>query len=85
LQSVQRQTGNPPKDLIGPEFPSLMENVWSAFKRLSNRRSSAMSGVSPITYDQILSFKTLTKTPIAPREISVIERLDDLYREVMNE
>tara|TARA_R110000796_G_scaffold81811_1_gene179992 strand:- start:61 stop:249 length:189 start_codon:yes stop_codon:yes gene_type:complete len=62
-----------------------MENIWSAFKCLSNRRSPSASGVSPITYEQILAFKKLTDTPISPREIKVLEALDDKYVRAMNE
>jgi hypothetical protein len=62
-----------------------MEDVWSAFKRLSSRRSPSFSGVGPITYEQILAWKTLTQNPISPREITVLEALDLRYMSVMNE
>jgi hypothetical protein len=85
LEQVKRQTGITPEELIGPKFPILMENVWSAFKRLSNRRNPSFSGVAPITYEQILAWKVLTETPISPREIGVVEELDLIYMSVMNE
>jgi hypothetical protein len=62
-----------------------MENVWSAFKCLSNRRMPSYSGVGPITYEQILAWQKLTGNRLKPREITVVERLDDLYRKIMNE
>tara|TARA_R110000851_G_scaffold9707_12_gene35880 strand:- start:406 stop:705 length:300 start_codon:yes stop_codon:yes gene_type:complete len=85
LEQVKRQTGITPEELIGPKFPSLMSNVWSAFKSLSNRRPPSPSGVGPITYEQILAWKQLTETPITPRQIEVLELLDNKYVSIMNE
>ena len=85
LEQVKRQTGITPEELIGPKFPFLMSNVWSAFRSLSNRRNPAFSGVAPITYEQILAWKQLTETPVSPREIEVIGLLDNKYMSIMNE
>jgi hypothetical protein len=85
LEQVKRQTGTNPEELAGPRFPVLMEDIWSAFKCLSYRRSPSVSGVQPITYEQILAFKNLTDTPISPREIKVLEALDNRYVRAMNE
>jgi hypothetical protein len=82
---VKKQTGKEPEGLRGPRFPELMENTWSAFIALSNSRNPSMSGVAPITYQQIESFMSVTKTRLTPREIETIKALDLKYLEIMNE
>ncbi len=85
LLEVERQTGHRPEELDGPEFPEVLGNVWSAFIDLSNSRNPAFSGVSPITYEQIKAYTEVTQTPLSPKEIEAIKRLDLIYQKVMSE
>lgn len=84
LESVERQTGKRPEELDGPEFPYLMSYCWSAFTMLSNSRSPSMSGIAPITYEQILAWKKVTDMPLSAREVEAIKRLDNVFLEEMN-
>jgi hypothetical protein len=61
-----------------------MSHVWSAFITLSNSRTQGFSGPNPITYEQIKAWKELTETPVEPREIEVIKRVDTVYMRVVN-
>lgn len=85
LEQVERQTGRKPEELKGPEFPELLRHVWSAFLALSNSRNPAFSGVSPITFEQIRAFIEVTGTPLGPKEVSAIKRLDNVFIKVMNQ
>ena len=85
LEQVERQIGRRPEALEPPtHFPSLLSHVWSAFVALSNSRSMGFSGPNPITYIEIKAWKELTETPIAPREIEAVKRLDTVYMGVAN-
>ena len=79
LQEVERQTGKTPQALIGPQFPTLVSHIWSAFISLSNGRSMGFSGPNPIGYEQIKAWKELTETPLKAWEIEAIKRLDVVY------
>jgi hypothetical protein len=61
-----------------------MSHVWSAFITLSNSRTQGFSGPNPITYEQIKAWKELTETPVEPREIEAIKRVDTVYMRVAN-
>ena len=84
LEAVERQTGIRPEELDGPDFPSLMSYVWSAFLSLSSSRNPALSGVAPITYEQIKAWTQVTGNPLSPREVDAIKRLDYIFMEEMN-
>jgi hypothetical protein len=61
-----------------------MSHVWSAFITLSHSRTQGFSGPNPITYEQIKAWKELTETPVEPREIEAIKRVDTVYMRVVN-
>jgi hypothetical protein len=61
-----------------------MSHVWSAFITLSNSRTQGFSGPNPITYEQIKAWKELTETPVEPREVEAIKRVDTVYMRVAN-
>ena len=85
LEQVERQIGRRPEALEPPTvFPQSLAHVWSAFITLSNSRTAGFSGPNPITYEQIKAWKELTETPIAPREVEAIKRLDAVYMGVAN-
>jgi hypothetical protein len=79
LEQVERQTGRRPKGLDGPDFPTLLSHIWSAFVALSSGRTMGFSGPNPITYDQIKAWKELTNTPLSSWEVEAIKRVDVIY------
>lgn len=84
LEVVERQTGNTPKELEGPDFPYPVAYLWSAFISLSSARTAGFSGPNPITYEQIKAWKELTYEPLSSRDVEAIKRLDAVYMRVMN-
>ena len=84
LEEVERQTGHTPKELQGPSFPDLLGHVWFAFLSLSPNRGQGMSGVLPLTYQEIDSWMKVTGNCLAPHEVTILKRLDNVYRRVMN-
>lgn len=66
-------------ELACPPFPDALSHVWSAFCRLSGRRTVGMAA-NPITWSDIDAFVRLSGVRLAPWEIRLIEELDDLYR-----
>jgi len=80
---VQRQAGRRIEALESPtEFPTLLSYVWSAFISLNNTRSSGFSGPNPITYEQVLAWKTLTGSEVSPKEVELIMKIDRVYMQV---
>ena len=84
LEQVKRQTGRTPPELETPRFPILLEPIWSAFISLSNSRNPSMSGVSPITFEQIKAWSDLTGNVLKPFDVELIKKLDLLYMRIMN-
>lgn len=76
LLNVQRQIGRVPKELEDlVELPECMQEYWSWFLRLSNRRPQGM-GVSAISYSEMLAFFELIGVVPEGYEIEVLEAFD---------
>tara|TARA_R110002072_G_scaffold196255_1_gene353690 strand:+ start:515 stop:772 length:258 start_codon:yes stop_codon:yes gene_type:complete len=84
LEQVQRQTGLELKELDGPDFPTLVSHIWSAFISLSNSRIGGFNGPNPISYDTIKAWKELTETPLSAWEVEAIIEIDLVYMRVNN-
>jgi len=83
LEQLERQTGGSLAALEPPkEFPLPLVPIWSAFVALHSARTAGFSGPNPITYSEILAWKTLTESPLKPWEIEVIKQVDKVYMEV---
>lgn len=76
---VERQTGKRPKELDGPEFPSVMSHIWSVFLDLSSTRPQGFNGPLPIPYNEIKSYSELTGVDLGPKDVEIIKRLDLKY------
>jgi hypothetical protein len=50
---------------------------------LHSARTAGFSGPNPITYSEILAWKTLTESPLRPWEIEVVKQIDQRYMKVM--
>jgi hypothetical protein len=79
---VERQIGRKPIELIGPEFPELLERVWFAFFDLNSTRGVGPSGPNPITYSEIKDYIELTGKALRPHEVEAVKRLDRIYLKV---
>lgn len=84
LLEVERQSGRTPKALQGPDFPELMEYVWTAFLLLNQTRGQGMNGPLPISYQEIESWMRMTDNRLLPWEIEAIKRLDAVYLKVVS-
>ena len=62
-----------------PLFPRALSYLWQAYIRLRRRAQSGFSGAQPIGWQDIDAFVQRTGLDLAPWEIRVIERLDDIY------
>jgi hypothetical protein len=86
LEGLIARTRNPERlaereaELECPPFPEALAYIWSAFCRLSARRSVGFS-INPISWPDIDAFVRHSKMPLAPWEIRLIEELDDLFRQ----
>lgn len=76
---MERQIGRKPDELIGPPFPDLLANVWSAFFDLNSTRSMGPNGPDPISFLEIKAYMDLTGTVLDSREIAALKRLDKTY------
>jgi hypothetical protein len=85
LLEVERQTGLTPLALQGPEFPELLDHVWSAFLSLNRTRGQGFNGPLSISYQEIKSWQELTGVNLLPWEIDVVIRLDTIFLRVLSD
>jgi len=79
LESVEKQTGKTPEDLIPPtEFPMVLTYIWSTFLDLHQCRSYGMSA-NPLSYTDILNYMEVTGKHLSLYEIETIKKLDIAY------
>jgi hypothetical protein len=67
------------EELDGPPAPEGAEHLWDTFMRISTRRGSTGFGAAPLSWSDLDAFVRMTRCPLSPWEIEVIERLDDLF------
>jgi len=84
LQEVEKQSGRTPLALQGPEFPELLEYVWTAFLLLNSTRGQGFSGPIPISYQEIDSWQRMTHNVLLPWEVEVVKKIDTVYLRVVN-
>ena len=72
-------SGKKPKELVGPDFPEPLRNIWSWFCALSARRGQGLSGYLLITYTEMDAF--FRRRNLTPQiwELELLERLDQIY------
>jgi hypothetical protein len=78
LQAVWRSTGKRPPELDVPELPPGTSEVWAAFCRLDNTRTSNGFGVDAITEARLVAWQQLHRVQLTPWEIECIQMLDIL-------
>ncbi len=62
-----------------PPFPDALGYIWRTYFRLRRRMASGFAGPNPIGWQDIDAFSRLSGLRLAPWEIDLLERLDDLY------
>lgn len=78
LEAVERQTGIVPAELQNLiELPDSLREVWSWYKRLSNRRQSGM-GINPIAFTEIKAFFDMQLISPNAEELQILEYFDNL-------
>ena len=53
--------------------------LWEAFQRLSRARSYGAAGPNPIGFPEIEAWMRLTRTPLEPHHVEVIEAMDAVW------
>lgn len=81
---MEKQSGHTPLALQGPQFPELLEYVWTAFLLLNQTRGQGFSGPLPISFQEIDAWQRLTHNVLLPWEIEAIKRLDAAYLRVVS-
>lgn len=66
-------------DLAVPPFPRELGYLWQTYLRLRRRKGGGMSGPGPIEWPDIDAFLTRSGVTLAPWEIEILERIDDIY------
>lgn len=66
-------------ELECPPFPLALSYVWQAWVRLRRRTPAGFNGPNPITIEAIDAFIRRTGLRLDPRDIDLIEAVDDLY------
>lgn len=66
-------------ELDCPPFPMALNYIWQSWARIRRRKSQGMSGPNPIEWPDIDAFCRRTGTRLDPRDIELIEIVDDLY------
>lgn len=85
LESVWRQTGNKPKELLDlVELPESCQDIWGVFLSLHNSRSYGMS-MNPISYSDIKAFFDLYGIKPESWEVQAIRLLDVTVMNVLME
>lgn len=62
-----------------PPFPLALAYVWDAWSRLRRRTAYGFNGPNPISIEAIDAFIRRTGLRLDPRDIELIEAVDDLY------
>lgn len=64
-------------------MPPQMTHLMRAYERLRRRKASS-SSIVPIEWPDIDAFVRHTRLALSPREIEIIEDLDDIFLSAMN-
>lgn len=77
-QSVERQTGQRPPEMDGPELPEELAHVWRWFQEVGPCMSGAM-GPTPLTYQEIHAWMQVRQAHPTPDEVAAIRQLSEIY------
>jgi hypothetical protein len=72
-------------ELWAPDFPIPLAYIWVAYHRVRKRKGGNGFGVVPIEWTDIDAFNRLSGLDLAPWEVAMLERLDDVFLKAMVE
>ena len=72
-------------ELWMPEFPMSAMYLWRVFHRIRSRKGGAGMGISPLEWPDIEAFSRLSGMRLLPWEVTMIEKMDDLWLRSMAE
>ena len=67
------------------ELPQGTEYLLHWFLEIGSARSFTDNGPCPITYSDIINWKTLMEADINPLEVSILKQIDNIYISVVQE
>lgn len=79
LESVERQTGKRPAELIGPPIPLALAYLWRWFLDIHRGRGSTGYGPAALSYGEIDAWRRLMSADPSPWEIDILRALDAAY------
>lgn len=80
IDGKRDQTAKLEAALTMPELPQALEYLWRAYGRLRRRKGTTDLGSPlPLEWPDLLAFSHLSGTRLAPWEIEILERIDDLF------
>jgi hypothetical protein len=85
LRQIAKTTGKAPAELRGPPLPERAAYLWEMFLDVHQGRTSTESGPSPLTWESILAWDTLTHADLQEWEVRVIKALDAKWLQVVHE
>lgn len=71
------------EELETADFPLPLLYLWVAFNRIRRRKGGNGFAPSPIEMTDIDAFNRLSGMALAPWEVAMIERLDDLFLKML--
>jgi hypothetical protein len=84
LESVARQSGKIPEELITLELPSTMVHLWGIFVDLDGGRTMHAAGPNPLSWADMLAWTKLTGQYITGSEAQALRALDRAFLNVHN-
>lgn len=85
LKQVQKQTGTPPKELLGPIPPVELRYVWSIFLSLHGGRRYSEHGPDALSYSEIKAWCDLCHEDLTIWELDIVKRIDTTFLSVASE
>jgi hypothetical protein len=70
-------------ELAMPDFPIALLYLWNAYLRMRSRKGGNGFGASPIEWADLDGFNRLSGMALAPWEVAMLERLDNVYLKSM--
>lgn len=62
-----------------PEIPFYIEHVWNWYWQIRKGNPGGMGGPSPITWQNIKSWRDLLEIQIRPIEVEILYEIDSVY------
>jgi len=68
-----------------PDFPMAVMYLWRAYHRMRGRKGGNGFGVVPLEWPDIDAFSRMSGLKLLPWEVTMIEKIDDLWLRSMAE